>query len=90
MKPVRWGPHALRNLTEREIDSREAAGAVAAPDRVRAGHSGRLIYVRRYQDEVLGAPMLLCLVVEDLPNEVVVVTAYKSSRFARYLGRVHP
>jgi len=34
MKPVRWLPHALQNLTEREIDPREAEATVANPERV--------------------------------------------------------
>jgi hypothetical protein len=41
--------------------------------------------VRRYEDDVLRQPMVLCVVVEDRPEETVVVTVYKSSKLEKYL-----
>ena len=83
-KPVRWTAHALRCLATREIDRAEADVTVARPDAVVPGQSPRQVLQRRYFDRTLGREMLLRVIVEDRPSEVVVVTAYKTSRFDRY------
>jgi hypothetical protein len=84
MKPVRWTAHAETSLSDREIDRTEVARALAAPDRRLTSRSGREILVRKYEDDVLRQPMVLC-VVEDRPEETVVVTVYKSSKLEKYL-----
>lgn len=90
MKAVRWSAHAPANLAEREIDRAEAERALAAPERVALGRGGRQLLLRRYDDRLLGQPMLLCVIVEDRPDERVVVTVYKTSRFDKYLERGAP
>jgi hypothetical protein len=40
--------------------------------------------MRRYTDAVLQTPMLLRVVVEETPSELVVVTLYKTSKFGKY------
>ena len=84
MKPVRWTLHALQSLTDRQIDRAEADKALAAPDRVAAGRRGRRIMLRRYEDAILRQPMLLYVVIEEQPDERVVMTVYKTSRLERY------
>jgi hypothetical protein len=84
MKPVRWTAHAETSLRDREIDRTEVARTLAAPDRRLTSRSGREILVRKYEDEVLRQPMVLC-VVEDRPEETAVVTVYKSSKLEKYL-----
>jgi hypothetical protein len=86
MKPVRWTAHAETSLREREIASQEVDRTLAAPDRRLTSRSGREILVRRYEDEVLHQPMVLCVVVEDRPEETVVVTVYRSSKLQKYLA----
>ena len=44
--------------------------------------------MRRYFDTQLQQQMLLCLIVEETPDELVVVTVYRTSQIARYLKRV--
>lgn len=85
MKPVRWTAHAETGLRDREIDRTEVARTLAAPDRRLTSRSGREILVRKYEDEVLRQPMVLCVVVEDRPEETAVVTVYKSSKLEKYL-----
>ena len=85
-KPVRWTPHAVRGLAAREIDRAEAEATVAHPDAVAAGQSPRRVFQRRYFDRTLDREMLLRVVVEDRSSELVVVTAYKTSRFDKYEG----
>jgi len=86
MKPVRWTAHALASLAEREIDRAEADRAIAAPDRTIPGREGRQVLVRRFDDPVLRQPMLVCVVIDEDPDERVVVTVYKTSKLSKYLG----
>ncbi len=87
MKPVRFTPHAMQNLQEREISLAEVERTVAEPDAIASGHEGRDIYMRRYFDATLNQEMLLRVVAEETESEIVVVTAYKVSRIERYLRR---
>ena len=85
MKPVRWSAHALKNLRDREIDREEATWTLTNPEFTAIDRPLRSVYMRRYYDRVLQQPMLLRLIVEDSPNETVVVTVYKTSQFTKYL-----
>jgi hypothetical protein len=85
MKPVRWSPHALDNLVDREIDREVAEGTLTEPEFVAPGQLPRLVLMRRYFDKVLQQEMLLRLIVEDTDNERVVITAYKTSQVNKYL-----
>ena len=60
------------------------------PEAVAPGDAGRQVLMRRYSDEVLGQEMLLRIVVEETSSERVVVTAYKTSRFKKYLKGLTP
>lgn len=42
--------------------------------------------MRRCFDEELSQPMLLCIVTEDSEEETIVVTAFRTSKFAKYLA----
>ncbi len=85
MKPVRWTDHALRNLMDREIDRAAADATLAEPEHQVPNPPRRRILMHRYHDAVLEQDMLLRIVVEDLPQEMVVVTLYKTSQIHRYL-----
>lgn len=88
MRPIRWSTHALRNLTDREIELADAEMTLMAPDYVIPDLPGRRILMRRYFDHVLQQPMLLRIVVEDATDEIVVITLYKTSQINRYLKGV--
>lgn len=85
MKPVHWTAHAQASLRDREVDREEAERTLQAPDRRLTGQGCRQILVRRYHDQTLRQPMVLCVVVEERANETVVVTVYKSSKIEKYL-----
>ncbi|MBI4611440.1 MAG: DUF4258 domain-containing protein [Candidatus Rokubacteria bacterium] len=59
MKVVRWSPHALKNLADREIDRAEADKTLATPELVVPGQPGRKVFMRRYFDSGLQHEMLL-------------------------------
>jgi hypothetical protein len=80
----------MRNLVDREIDRGIADGAIADPEHEVPDPPGRRIVMRRYKDAVLGQEMLLRVVVEDTPQETVVVTIYKTSQIQRYLKELPP
>jgi Domain of unknown function (DUF4258) len=87
VKPIRWTPHAVQNLLDREIDRSEVDKALSEPNGVAPVHDSRGMYMRLYSDETLNREMLLCVIVEETETESVVVTVFKTSRIARYLGR---
>ena len=90
MKPVRWSPHAIDNLADREIDRDAAEKTLANPEFVVPGQLPRLILMRRYFDQVLKQEMLLRMVVEDTSTERIVITVYKTSHIAKYLKGLGP
>lgn len=90
MKPLRWTIHALVALADRDIDRAAAERTIANPERSVTDLPHRTILMRHYFDAQLGREMLLRVVIEDTPEERVVVTVYKTSRIARYLTRVLP
>ena len=47
MKPLRWTPHALESLAEREIERAEAEQTVREPTTVTPGRGARSVRVRR-------------------------------------------
>ena len=85
MKPVRWSRHALKNLSDREIDRTEADKTLAEPEVVAPGQPPRQVLMRRYFDRLLRQEMLLRIVVEDTASERIVVTVYKTAQLSKYL-----
>ena len=90
MKAVRWAPHALKNLADREIDHGEADRTLVAPEFVVPGQPGRKVYMRRYFDRTLQREMLLRVIVEETTDEIVVVTIYKTSQIDKYVKGLEP
>lgn len=84
--PLRWTAHALDGLVEREIDPIEVERTLAAPELSVLDPPLRVVLMRRYFDEPLGQAMLLRVVVEETPNERVIVTIDKTSKIEKYLG----
>jgi hypothetical protein len=87
MKPIRWSEHAARRIARREIDGAEAELAVKRPDSILAAALNRRFYQRRYLDRVLNSQMLMRALVEETDSELVAVTLYKTSKFAKYEER---
>jgi hypothetical protein len=85
VKALRWAPHAVKNLADREIDRSEADRTLVAPEFVVPGQPGRKIYMRRYFDTTLHREMLLRVIVEETADEIVVVTIYKTSQIDKYV-----
>ncbi len=85
MKPVRWSPHALENLADREIDRAEADKTLNDPEFEVPTLPPRRVLLRRYFDQILQQEMLLRIVVEETATESVIITLYKTSQINKYL-----
>ena len=85
MKLLRWTAHAKKKATIREIAPLEVERTVADPDWVAPAQPPRRIHNRRYFDETLQMDVLLRVVIEETPTELVIVTAYKTSQLERYV-----
>jgi Domain of unknown function (DUF4258) len=83
VKPLRWPSHALAALVERDIDQVEVERTIAAPELSAIDPPRRVVLMRRYVDGRLGRQMLLRVVVEETPEERVVITVYKTSQIAK-------
>ncbi len=85
MKPLRIPPHTINNLIQREISFNEVRRTVEQPEQIAMGVDFRKIYLRRYHDSILNEEMLLRVIVEETETELVIVTAYKTSKIGKYL-----
>jgi hypothetical protein len=88
VKPLRWSPHALNNLADREIDRAEAEKTLEDPEFEVPGQPPRRVLMRRYFDQVLRQEMLLRIVVEDTTTVRKIITLYKTSQINKYLKEV--
>jgi hypothetical protein len=86
VKPLRWTSHALQALTDRAIDRAEVEQTIASPELAVINPPRRVVLMRRYFDVHLQRHMLLRVVVEETDVELVIVTVYKTSQIAKYLG----
>jgi hypothetical protein len=68
----------------------EVEQTLAAPEHSVVDPPRRVVLMRRNFDLRLGRQMLLQAVVEDTPDERVVITVYKTSQIAKYLKRTVP
>lgn len=90
MKPLCWTSHALQALADRNIDRAEAEQTITTPELAVIDPPRRAVLMRQYLDDHLKRQMLLRVVVEETPDERVVVTVYKTSQIRKYLQRTLP
>jgi hypothetical protein len=90
VKPLRWTSHALAALVDRDIDQAEVERTIAAPELSVVDPPWRVVLMRRHFDVQLGRQMLLRVVLEETPDDRVVITLYKTSQIAKYLERTLP
>jgi hypothetical protein len=84
-KPLRWLDHARKNLVEREIQELEVLRTVSEPEFEAPSVNNRRILMRFYFDETLQQKMLMRVIVEEVGDELIIVTLYKTSRSERYI-----
>jgi len=90
MKPIRWSPHALQNLADREIPRHEAEEALLNPELILTAAPPRQIFMRRYFDPRFSQEMLVRAVVEETAEERLVITVYITSKISKYMKGAAP
>lgn len=69
----------------RDIPRAEVEAAIRQPDRRESGRPPREIVSRAYVDAATGGKMLLRVFIEEMADEIAVVTVYKTSKLRKYL-----
>ncbi|WP_099209478.1 DUF4258 domain-containing protein [Thermococcus henrietii] len=77
---IRFIPHALQRLEERGIPRELVEEAVKNSDEVRDGYCGRKVAQKRLNGR------LIRVIFEEEEGDVVVITAYVTSKVRKYGG----
>ena len=85
MKNILFLNHAEERRVKREISQEDIIDTINHPDKIEASWGGRSIYMRIFFDRDLEQKMLLRIAVEEKPNEILVISVYKTSKIAKYL-----
>ena len=90
-KSVRWSLHAEAALVDRVISRDDVMLTLTnyefrVPDRLPPNE----VLMRRFHDPALGKSILLRVVVEETPLEIVIITVYKAIRMDRCLRGLLP
>ena len=76
--------HARVQITLRQLSMRDVLLAILQPESTLTVRPGREIRQREHFDAVSGKMYVLRVIVDQTPDEVTVVTAYKTSRTRKY------
>jgi hypothetical protein len=79
---VRFTPHALAECERRSIEIAVVQGIVELPEQIVPNIEGRMVY----QSKIVfsGKIYLVRVVVEVTDQEIVVITAYRTSKIDKY------
>ncbi|MBO8175060.1 MAG: DUF4258 domain-containing protein [Thermococcus sp.] len=72
-------PHALERMNERGISKDLVIGALTNPDKVEEGHFGRKVAQKNIDGK------LIRVIYEEHEDEIIVITAYITSKVDKYL-----
>jgi len=84
MRRVIISDHARFEMERRQISEGMLRQVAIQPDQMVSSAKGRMTYQSRIADSVSGREMLLRVVVEERPDAVFIVTAYKTSKVEKY------
>jgi hypothetical protein len=76
--------HARQQLARRNIDEADVRAVLAAPDHVETVRPGRVVAQKRLSLEAPPRDYLLRVFVDIDRDPAAIVTAYRTSRLARY------
>ncbi len=76
---IKFIEHALERMKERGITKDEVINAISKPDYVEKGYGGREVAQKLIDGK------LLRVIYERHGDEIIVITAYKTSKVEKYL-----
>ena len=76
--------HAEEQLQARDISRELVLDTAENPQQRISGHENRDILQSRYFDVVEGRQMLIRLITDGTGENVIVISVYKTSKFAKY------
>jgi hypothetical protein len=79
---MRFAPYATEQLRERGLSLARVRDAIEHPDQLLEGKGDRRIAQKRVRDA--GQEYLLRVIFEDADGDVLVITAYATSKVAKY------
>jgi len=81
MKPIRFSKHSLFELQRRGLSVAEVTNVIRNPEQIIPSDKGRSIH-----QSLIGPKrrMLLRVILKEDAQSIVVVTAYKTSKIAKY------
>lgn len=83
MKKVTWHIHARVRLSERSISPKMVIGALEHPEQM-VESGDHLIIHKRYYDIHKKKEYLLRIFVQERAHEIVVCSAYRTSKISKY------
>jgi hypothetical protein len=81
-----FSDHAFSEMARRNLSESEVRGVLASPDSVMAVRPGRVVVQGMTMDAAGGRPYLIRVFVDIDSDPSVVVTAYRTSKLAKYRG----
>jgi len=83
--------HARLMMGRRQIGEEDVLYVAASPQQVVSLQGARMVYQSRLHDSIEGKEMLYRIILEQREEEVIIITAYKTSRIDKYwLGEKEP
>ena len=76
--------HARSEMTRRQLSDELVTGVAQDPQQSVALRGGRRVCQSRYSDSSHGKEMLLRVICEERAGQLLVVTAYRTSRISKY------
>jgi len=77
---IKYIPHALERMKERGISRELVEEALQSPDDTTEGYIGRKVAQKRIDGK------LIRVIYEEIENDIVVITAYVTSKIKKYGG----
>ncbi|NPA76973.1 MAG: DUF4258 domain-containing protein [Candidatus Diapherotrites archaeon] len=77
---VVWTIHSLERLKQRRITRDEVLETIRDPDSTMRDRQGNTMYVKRFGNDAI------VVVARSDNSKVLVITAYRTTKFSKYLG----
>jgi len=86
MLEIKFSPHALTRMEEREISKEMVSDALENPDKVDSSsrNQERVLVKKLYFNQKLNKEHLLLVIIEKTGNQVSIITIIDTSKVSKY------